>query len=268
MIVAVRPEAAEPFGRGETMDTFFDVRGWWGKRPEDTGRIPQRTARYFAELASLHPLFGSWRREWLRRRATVPPLVTLPPDEAELRAWLDQSRAYPISRQRKLRVDHNLKAVTPTPEDERPFAHLWLRPTSVGTPGIQGNKTYLGVWTDEGDPSHLWHVARPMLMALISVWEPGWAGVATGDWGAQRNGPCAPAYLSGWMIYLDRHRARAIAEPEDLIVERLPDGAILLSATDEIFDQRDLAHRAAAHRLQEALAPLNDLYYATLLKAD
>ena len=84
------------------MDTFFDVRGWWDRRPEDTGQIAERMARYFADLASLHPLFGSWRREWLHRRATVPSLVTLPPDEAELRAWLDQSRVYPIPRQRKL----------------------------------------------------------------------------------------------------------------------------------------------------------------------
>ena len=55
---------------------------------------------------------------------------------------------------------------------------------------------------------------------------------------------------------------------DDLQVERLPDGAILLSATDEIFSTRNMTHRAAACRLQEALAPLNELYYATLPKAD
>jgi hypothetical protein len=60
------------------------------------------------------------------------------------------------------------------------------------------------------------------------------------------------------MVYLDRERAERIAEPRDVVVERLQNGGILLTATEELFDVRaNAAHRAAANRIQDALAPLN-----------
>jgi hypothetical protein len=61
------------------------------------------------------------------------------------------------------------------------------------------------------------------------------------------------------MVYLDATRATQIAPPQDVAVERLAGGAMLLAAaTDAIFNGRNPNHMAAALRIQIALAPLND----------
>ena len=60
------------------------------------------------------------------------------------------------------------------------------------------------------------------------------------------------------MVYVDAAHATHIDPPQDVAVERLADGAMLLTATtDAMFDGQNPDHRAAAIRIQVALAPLN-----------
>jgi|HubBroStandDraft_1064217.scaffolds.fasta_scaffold2993070_2 hypothetical protein len=62
------------------------------------------------------------------------------------------------------------------------------------------------------------------------------------------------------MVYLDAARATHIVPPQDVAIERLADGAMLLTAaTDTIFNGRNPKHWAAALCIQAALEPLNEL---------
>ncbi|MFZ3328524.1 MAG: Imm52 family immunity protein [Methylocella sp.] len=47
--------------------------------------------------------------------------------------------------------------------------------------------------------------------------------------------------------------------PAPVIVERLANGGLLMSATTETFDVENPAHMAAAHEIAAAIAPLNAL---------
>jgi hypothetical protein len=55
--------------------------------PENAETIAGRLARCFEGLAEINPLFSRWVRHGMRYRSAVPAIVTMPPDEAELRSW-------------------------------------------------------------------------------------------------------------------------------------------------------------------------------------
>lgn len=68
----------------------------------DTGTIAARLARFFEELADSDPMFGHWIRVGTRRHySVVPAAVTLPPDEIELRTWIDENPVFASREGRK-----------------------------------------------------------------------------------------------------------------------------------------------------------------------
>jgi hypothetical protein len=239
------------------MDNFFDVVGRWGPRQEDSESLARRLARYLADLAAIDPLFRCWARGGFRHRSIVPSQVTLPPSLPELRAWLDENPLFDARDGRKAWVGHSIAADTPA--NERPHAPLWLVSQLGDRPGILRGRIGLTVSTPASDPWSLRRTARPLLLALAESWEVGWAGVATGDYSERGHRPEGPtlAYKSGWMVYLDAEHAGRITAPEDVRVEPQPNGGVLLTATEEFFSNDNVAHRAAARRIQTALAPLN-----------
>lgn len=65
-------------------------------------------------------------------------------------------------------------------------------------------------------------------------------------------------YQSGWMVYVAAAAAAHIDRPQDVAIERLANGAMLLTAaTDAMFSGQNPNHMAAALRIQMALDPLN-----------
>jgi hypothetical protein len=70
----------------------------------DTGTIAARLARFFQGLADSDPMFGRWVRTGARRHhSVVPAAVTKPPDETELRAWIDENPVFESAEGRKKR---------------------------------------------------------------------------------------------------------------------------------------------------------------------
>jgi hypothetical protein len=63
------------------------------------------------------------------------------------------------------------------------------------------------------------------------------------------------------MQYLAPPLASLIIPPSTAIVEHLPNGGILMSATEETFDPDNAAHLAVARDIAAATAPLNALPY-------
>lgn len=60
------------------------------------------------------------------------------------------------------------------------------------------------------------------------------------------------------MVYLAAAHVTHIDPPQDIAIERLADGAMLLTAvTDAMFNGQNPNHMAAARRIQVALDPLN-----------
>jgi hypothetical protein len=55
--------------------------------------------------------------------------------------------------------------------------------------------------------------------------------------------------------------------PAPVLVEHLPNGGLLMSATAETFDIENPSHMAAARSIAAAIAPLNDLPWAERARA-
>ena len=230
----------------------------WRGRREDSASTAARLAAALSQLETISPSFRGWHRQGMRNRSAVPLLITMPPQITELRNWVDENRTYDKRDGRKTHVGYMLSAnVCETLDFSARFTlldnfddeYMWLIKKFVLTMDVP-----------KVNPERLCRIVRPGLLALVMAWDPEWAAVAPSNYDSGQSVENATFlnYPGGWMVYLDRERAERIAEPRDVVVERLQNGGILLTATEELFDVRaNAAHRAAANRIQDALAPLN-----------
>ena len=71
-----------------------------------------------------------------------------------------------------------------------------------------------------------------------------------------------------WIQYLCPWLASLVTPlPAPVLVEHLPNGGLLMSATAETFDIENPSHMAAARSIAAAIAPLNDLPWAERARA-
>jgi len=242
------------------MFPFFDVRGRWGKRPEDAAALAQRLGRFIGSLASIHPRFQSWEREGMRSRSTVPRLITQPSDTKELQTWLEENRAFGVHDGHKAHIGYNVRAGIRGIENE--FASFDLSCAAGTADYPYGNRIDTTIECAGVARSVRFGLARSVLLTLAEVWQADWAGVSSGDFRAAQCDQHDPAasylrYHSGWMVYIDANLSGGLKEPEDIAIERLANGAMILTATKEAFDRESPVHNAAARRIQAALEPIN-----------
>jgi hypothetical protein len=217
-------------------------------------------------LAELDPLFSGWVRGRMRHRSTVPRLVTLPPDVAELRAWIAENPIFSSQEGRKQHVGCSIRACTPASNPLR--ADFWL--SAVPSDHWLGNR--IGITVFDGQVQSppnaaalsfetLGDIFRDALTIMGTAWECEWAAVMPGDFRSEAERPLEPfvKYQSGWMVYLDHSAASQVGKLQGLLVEGLANNGILLTAVPDVrFDPCNPVHRAAATRIQAALGPLNE----------
>jgi hypothetical protein len=68
-----------------------------------------------------------------------------------------------------------------------------------------------------------------------------------------------PTLCLSWISYVAPRFVHLITPPPTAIVERRPDGGLLMAATDETFSTANPAHLAVARDIEAAIAPLNAL---------
>jgi hypothetical protein len=101
---------------------------------------------------------------------------------------------------------------------------------------------------------HSYIIFRSALLAIVGAWDPATVEANCG-WLVQRK-TYDLHFRPAWMRYLCPSLAMQANPPASTIVEHLPNGGILLSATDEIFDVDNPRHVAAAEEIAAALVPL------------
>lgn len=234
--------------------------GW-----EDAGTVAARLDRLFANLSGIDPMFSRWRRDGARRsRSAVPAFITIPPDRRELRTWIEEGAVVGSRGGYKKTVGYAVGARTPAQEPV--CADFWL--SFLPEDWWFGHR--IGVTISRGadsrsvldEPEAAIALLRRVLLTIATAWECDWAGVRPGNYRPRMRlpGPVVIRYDSGWIVYLDAARATYIVPPQDIVVERLASGAVLLTAvTDAIFNGDNPEHLAAAMRIQLALEPLNEL---------
>lgn len=100
---------------------------------------------------------------------------------------------------------------------------------------------------------------KAVLLAIIETWQPEDALVMP-DW-LMDHIDLDRYFLDCWMQYLAKPFADLITPPDSVLVEHLPDGGLLMSATTDKFDTNNPAHLAGARAIGAATLPLEKLPY-------
>ena len=168
----------------------------------------------------------------------------------------------------------------PVEKAERPFSQIVSRglvavhgpeyspPRISFSVNSAGRRSFRGVcaaifeaeFDDRPDPAIVaYPVLKSMMIALAPIWNATYANVYTNAIQSYWDEPRRVFDLS-WMTYLSDAFAQMIAIPENVFVDQVPGGGVVLSAADGDFDVANAKHMAAARDLRDALSPLNELY--------
>ena len=119
-----------------------------------------------------------------------------------------------------------------------------------------GFRTAMGV---DPDPEIVTYpVIKSVLLTLVSDWDLTYALACCSALSKEWDYPALNFDLQ-WLTYLSAPLAEQITPPGDVLVEKMSRGSLLLIAAEETFDAANRQHMAAAERIRDALAPLNDL---------
>jgi Immunity protein 52 len=103
--------------------------------------------------------------------------------------------------------------------------------------------------------THSYPIIHSALLAIGDSWAPDTVE-ANCSWLVYRT-KAEFSFRPAWMRYLRPELARQVMPPASALVERLPNGGLLLLATDETFDVDNPQHVAAAEDIAAALAKLD-----------
>jgi len=154
-----------------------------------------------------------------------------------------------------------------------PFAYTSKRPEPLtyslhlkAGSYLPGERTqnYAEVETAQGDipdPQVItYKIFKSALLALIEVWNPVDCRAMPHE--LLKIIDSDGHFRAVWMQYLSPPLARLITPPATSINEVLPNGGLLMSATNETFKVDNPSHLAVARDIAAATAPLNELPYA------
>ena len=106
------------------------------------------------------------------------------------------------------------------------------------------------------------HVFLGAILAMVETFEATQAFVYPDGlsdlWDPPTSDKGRPIPLA-WISYVAPRFAHMVTPPPRAIVERRPDGGLLMAATDETFRTDNPDHLAVAHDIETALAPYNAL---------
>lgn len=248
-----------------TFANMFKIYSRWKPREESPKELGQRTLRCLDTIAPLHPAFRNWTFLDLFRE----PMEMTKENIGEFLCPLEKARP----RMTDIVVDWG--------EDQDDY----------GTREPRGGYS-ISVTADNGDPSqrvtlsahgggltswttlprhasfetNMCHRADPtivsypafeaVLQAIVSCWDVDHASASCRNlWKLETE----PHYFCGlsWMVYLSAQLVRRITVPTGVLVERFPDGGLLMIAAEETFDVANPKHMAGAECILKSLEPLN-----------
>jgi immunity protein 52 of polymorphic toxin system len=241
----------------EAMSGAYRIMTYWGPRRETTAVLAPRMLRMLQGLADIDPLLADWR--WVGKKR----LVSM--------SELDVATAERLLRSRISRDD----AGEPVPARGYSFyIHThWYEPSRLTLQGDIGTCTPSNLYDNNihVDTNRLsapdeallkYRIYKPALSFLATLWRASWASAFPFDLRHQ-----LPKYEKrldnrlhgGWITYLSAAWAAKITPAKSAIIERAPDGGLLMIATEETFRIDNPRHVAVAREIDAALAPLNAL---------
>ncbi|MGH6793755.1 MAG: Imm52 family immunity protein [Methylocella sp.] len=232
-------------------DRDFTICAYWERRAETPDALAARFVRTIDRLQEIDPVFALWicGRKRPKKFETVRDRYA-----EEVAAGLTKDhRGEP-----ELINGYRFGAVTREQARDRTF-FLSIHAGSTYPMPFANDITFLTGYNSIPDPAVItYEIFKPALLAIVEAWDP----------------VCCTSYPLAilnlvekglyfhetWLQFLCPWLASLVtAPPAPVIVEHLPDGGLLMSATTQTFDVENPAHMAAAREIAAAIAPLNAL---------
>lgn len=234
----------------------FTIGAHWGPRPEEPDQIALRIRALLAELRPITPEFERWYQ--VIADDNMPEL-----DDSE--TWLASVVAADVCTGDLGEPLPLLGYFSRTTNDPVVFSQRVGGVTIMIEAG--SHRMFNGVTlrsSSERDlpPSLLaYPVVKRTVLALSHTFESSWS--SAGPY-CLCEGMVMSRYKQGpiitpcWMIHLSSPLAQRITPPSDVVSERLDDGSLFLSVTDEPFSPDNPAHVDGARRLFAILDTLQE----------
>ena len=231
---------------------------FWGAREETPEALAARWLELIERLQAVDPIFEHWYR-WGSGRRPLPFDTEIAPLAEKIAANVTTDDFEEPEPEQGYQLFAYNTAVGWSPR--RFEAHMY------GGSSFWWPANMIGIGTDYGvvpDPDIVtYKIFRGALLALAETFEAvvgsAYPTSLIDLWPADRRG-----YLAlklAWISYVGPRFAHLITPPASAIVERRPDGGLLMAATEETFDINNPAHLAVAREIDAAVAPFNALRY-------
>lgn len=240
----------------------YSIEARWEARCEPVEQSAARVLEMLRMLGRCKPQFDRWiRTGWTRRESGVP-FSTMPPQIGPMVRLLEAGRVGIRKGWPYLSSAHRFRARNTT------IGHpAYLSGSIDWSNTIQDLPNHISIDLQYEAEAELQRYSidflRSVLLALADAWEPAVVRIDfPGLWTQHYKDNGCPEVLrfrAGWMTYLAPQFACRIQPPPSALVELLPDGGTLISATHERFEIENPGHLAAYDAIQAAMTPLNEM---------
>jgi immunity protein 52 of polymorphic toxin system len=237
---------------------YYEINSYWGPRRETPQTCAARLSRMFEELSHIDPVFGNWlcfSQMKLVPRASLSldglaALIQRGVDRAEVTDRPTPQYGYRFGALNSAKKNPRSISLSVHAGRELPGNFL-INSASIRTAPLDDeNASFINL-----------RVFKLALLALASAWDVTWCSAY--PWSLVRlktkPEPPRPWFSLAWMTYISPRFAPMITPPRSAISDWLPNGALLMIATEERFETENPAHLAVARDIEAALAPVNAL---------
>jgi hypothetical protein len=231
----------------------YKVHAYWGPRREAPEALAARFIKLLDRLSRIDPTFNHWIWTGAPRR---------PIQFEDIRSELAAAIAASISR-----ADNG----DPIPIHGYRFGvinSMQFQPRAMGVHVRAGSWSVTKYIVNDADIETPWRVVpdpaiitfpifKAAVLALAESFDATWCSAYPAE--IMNYWTHGPHYRLAWISYVGPRFAPLITPPATGIVERQPDGGLLMAATDATFVTSNPAHLAVANDILAALAPLNAL---------
>jgi hypothetical protein len=231
----------------------FSMFAYWAARPETPDEIAIRFLRYIDLLAEIDPLLSRWisgakgprKLESIRdryakeiaARVSTDDFGVACPDEGYWFGAYTRDCPDPLSFAVRVHAGSHLK-ITRHQNDALFTNCSGIIPAPYAI---------------------IYRIFKQALLAAVEAWEP--VDAVARPYQLLEGRGRHDHFYAAWVQYLNPSLTSLIVPPPPAIVEHLPNGGILMSATDETFNPDNPAHLTVARDIAAATAPLNTLPY-------
>jgi hypothetical protein len=248
----------------------YELRAWWNSRPLDVAQCAKQFRAFVDTLAEFDPIFSSWLRS---SAPSAHPWFAVPLGADEALQFATKARARYDSPPDRLWPEMGYRVFgwnggPPEYRGRKAFmASASLQVGAFGRDQAHRNYIILNLSQTRIATNAPWTAGdlRALMKLVLRIWAPRELSVDCQGYDAfvpeiedKTNATGSRRLLPwvGWLTYLPADLAAKVAIPPEIGVERLDDGGLIATLSEEPFTVDDPVHMARARAMEAAIRPV------------